>query len=83
MTNKKTQAKSNRPTSLLFLFFGRSAMRVGCGHACHRLWSTAAGCVVFLFELVPSDDPFIWRLCDPIFLFSFFQWALLLFFPEQ
>jgi hypothetical protein len=35
----------------------------------HRMWWSAAGSGVFLYELVPSDDPFIWYLCETI-LFS-------------
>jgi hypothetical protein len=59
-----------------FLFCGLSAkrQRIGCGlrtcHQCHRPHVVTrtrsrpvAGCGVFLYELVPSDDPFIWSLC--------------------
>jgi hypothetical protein len=34
-------------------------MRVGFGHATACMWSPAAGSGVFLYELVPSEDPFI------------------------
>ena len=46
---------------------------------CHRMWAPATGCGVFLYELVPSDDPFMWCLCDTFFFiflrtfFIFFQ----------
>jgi hypothetical protein len=53
----KNLAKSDRPT---FFFLGapfkRYARRLW---TCHRRWAPAAGCGVFLCELVPSGDPFI------------------------
>jgi hypothetical protein len=37
--------------------------------AWHSTLAPSAGCGVFLCELVSSDDPFVWCLCDPIFYF--------------
>jgi hypothetical protein len=43
-------------------------MRVGCGHvhtSAYRIWASAAGCGVFLCELVvPFGDPCICCLCE-------------------
>jgi hypothetical protein len=33
---------------------------------CHRMLAPAAGGGNFLYELVPSDDPFLWCLCETI-----------------
>jgi hypothetical protein len=32
------------------------------------MWAPAAGYGVFLYELVPSYDPFMWCLCETFFL---------------
>jgi hypothetical protein len=50
---------------------------------CHRImWAPAAGCGVFLYELVPSDvthdDPFMWCLYE-----TFFFSDIYLFFPTE
>jgi hypothetical protein len=59
---KATQAKNNRPTSLLFFWRVRPyARRLW---TCHRMWAPAAGCGVFLYDLAPSGDPFISCLCE-------------------
>jgi hypothetical protein len=55
---------------LYFLFclgapFRRYARRLW---TCHRRWAPAAGCGVFLCELVPSGDPFVCCLCETFFL---------------
>jgi hypothetical protein len=42
---------------------------------CHRIWAPAAGCGVFLYELVPSDGPFIWCLCETNFFADAFLFA--------
>jgi hypothetical protein len=60
---KKIQAKNNRPTFLFSLRVKRHARRLW---TCHRMLSLAAGCAAFHYELVPSDDPFIWCLCETI-----------------
>jgi hypothetical protein len=41
---------------------------------CHRMWAPPrpASCGVFLYELGPSDDPFMLCLCETIFLRPFF-----------
>jgi hypothetical protein len=44
------------------------------------MWAPATGCGVFLYELVPSDNPFMWCLCDT-FVFTFFC-GHFLFFPN-
>jgi hypothetical protein len=36
------------------------------------MWAPAAGCGVFLYELVPSDDPLMWCLYETFFLRTFF-----------
>jgi hypothetical protein len=47
-------------------------MRVGCRlWTCHRRLTPAAGCGVFLYELVPSGYPFICCLCETFFVFFF------------
>jgi hypothetical protein len=61
---KKTRAKKKsrqKATDRLsfcvcFLLARRHARRLW---TCHRMWAPAAGCGVFLYELVPSDDPFM------------------------
>jgi hypothetical protein len=57
-------------------------MRVGCGHATAYgiTWAPAAGCGVFLYELVPSDDPFIWCLCETTFCCGHFFFQRTFFF---
>jgi hypothetical protein len=52
---KKAIPKNNRPTSPPF-FFRCSLRRVW---TYHRMWAPAAGCGVFLCELVPSNDTFM------------------------
>jgi ribosomal protein S27E len=82
--NKKDQkAKSGekRPTGFPFvfvLFLGTPC--VGCGHAtAYGHPQLAVGCGVFLYELVPSGDPFIYCLCETFFLAAiFFQRIFLL-----
>jgi hypothetical protein len=85
--SKTTQAKNNRPTSLSFpppFFFAgvkRYARRLWTScppTSYHRMWWPAAGSGVFLYELVPSDDPFIWYLCE-----TQKKWLLLLFFSNR
>jgi hypothetical protein len=39
---------------------------------CHRMWAPAAGCGVFLYQLVSSDDPFMWCLYETFFLRTYF-----------
>jgi hypothetical protein len=52
--NKKIiQAKSDRPTPLLFVFAGY-ARRLW---AWHPTWAPEAGCGISVCELVPSDGP--------------------------
>jgi hypothetical protein len=41
------------------------------------MWAPATGCGVFLYELVPSDDPFMW--CLWTHFFSFFLRAFFIF----
>jgi hypothetical protein len=41
-------------------------------------WAPAAGCGVFLYELVPSDDRFMWCLYETFFFADF-----ILFFPTD
>jgi hypothetical protein len=71
---KKNQAESEkRPTDFPFFFFlgapfTRYARRLW---TCHRRWAPAAGCGVFLYELVPSGDPFICSLCEAFFVCVF------------
>jgi hypothetical protein len=64
---KKNLAKSDRPTFFFFLGapFKRYARRLW---TCHRRWAPAAGCGVFLCELVPSGGPFMCCLCETFFL---------------
>jgi hypothetical protein len=60
------------PVSWFFFFFKVPlASAVGRLWTCHRMWAPATGCGVFLYELVPSDDPFMWCLCDTFFSFFF------------
>ena len=82
---KKNLAKSDRPTFFFFFFLGapfkRYARRLW---TCHRRWAPAAGCGVFLCELVPSGDPFICCLCETFFfLRNFFLQRIFLFPPEN
>jgi hypothetical protein len=51
---KKTNKKRPKKTFLRRLW------------TCHRTWAPAAGCGVFIYELVPSDNPFMWCLCETI-----------------
>jgi hypothetical protein len=69
--DKKTIPKNNRPTSLLFFFFFLQVPLASLW-TCHRMWAPAAGDGVFLYELVPSDDTFMWCLCETFFLRTFF-----------
>jgi hypothetical protein len=72
----KIRPKNNRPTFLLFFFLG--APCVGCGpsadmppHVGTRSWLWGLP-----FELVPSDDPFMWFLDETFFfadIFLFFS----------
>jgi hypothetical protein len=71
---KKHEKESGekRPTDFSFFFFlfflgapfKRHARRLW---TCHCRWAPAAGCGVFLCELVPSGDPFICCLCKTFF----------------
>ena len=58
------------------------ASAVGRLWTCHRMWAPAAGCGVFLYELVPSDDPFMWCLCETFFCGHFF-FPTDFFFPSE
>jgi hypothetical protein len=64
---EKTISKNNRPTSFFFFFLG--APCVGCGpsvdmplHVGTRSWLRGLP-----FELVPSDDPFMWCFYETFF----------------
>ena len=71
---RKKESGEKRPTDFpSFFFLGapfkRYARRLW---TCHRRWAPAAGCGVFLCELVPSGDPFICCLCETFFLADIF-----------
>jgi hypothetical protein len=51
---------------------------VGCGHP-----QLAAGCGVFLYELVPSDGPFMWCLYEALFFADVFFFPTDIFFPSE
>ena len=58
------------------------APRPGGGSAAR--YTNAAGCGVFLYELVPSGDPFICCLCETFFfLRNFFLQRIFLFPPKN
>jgi hypothetical protein len=71
-TKKRIRRKATDRLLLLFCFLGapfkRYARRLW---TCHRRLAPAAGCGVFLYELVPSGDPFICCLCETFFFFLF------------
>jgi hypothetical protein len=82
-TKKQPRQSKKQPTDFPFFgfgfgFCGLGPMRVGCGHghatACGHP-QLAAGCGVFLYELVPSGGPFISCLCETFFCghFLFFN----------
>jgi hypothetical protein len=85
---KKNPGKilNSHPTFRVVCFLRLSAMRVGHATASRR--SPAAGSGFFLYELVPSDDPFIWCLCETILFpaaicFCCFQRPFFLFHPKK
>jgi hypothetical protein len=47
------------------------------------MWAPAAGCEVFLYELVPSDGPFMWCLCETFFFLRTFFFPTDIFFPSE
>jgi hypothetical protein len=76
---QKNKGQKNNPKKQptdfpsFFLFFRCPLRRLW---TCHRMWSPAAGCGVFLYELVPSDGPlYLYGVfakqyfCAAIFLF--------------
>jgi hypothetical protein len=72
---QKNNPKKQPTDFRLPFFFFRSPLRlasaVGRLWTCHRMWAPAAGCGVFLYELVPSDGPFLWCLYETFFLRTF------------
>jgi hypothetical protein len=70
--NKKTIPKKKPTDFPLFFLKVPLATAVGRLWTCHRMWAPAAGCGVFLCELVPSDDPFMWCLCETVFFCGHF-----------
>ena len=84
-TKKRIWRKATDRLFFLFFFLGapfkRYARRLW---TCHRRWAPAAGCGVFLCELVPSGDPFICCLCETFFfLRNFFLQRIFLFPPKN
>jgi hypothetical protein len=75
-TKKQSQKTTDR---LPFFFFFKVPLASAVGRlwTCHRIWAPAAGCEVLLYELVPSDGPFMWCLCVKFFFGHF------LFFPTD
>jgi hypothetical protein len=75
LRTKKTRTKKAIPKKHFLL---EGAFCVGCGHATAcRMWAPGAGCGVFLYELVSSDDPLCGVFAKHFFffptLFVFFQ----------
>jgi hypothetical protein len=72
--NKNKGQKSNpkkQPTDSPPPFFLRRPLRRVW--TCHRMWAPAAGCGVFLCEIVPSDDPlYVVSLRNNFFQRTFF-----------
>jgi hypothetical protein len=67
--DKKQSQKTtdNRPTLLPFFFFFLSALCVAAvDMPPGGMLAPAAGYGVFLDERVPSDDPFMWCLCETV-----------------
>jgi hypothetical protein len=66
---REKKSGEKRPTDFSSFFFlgapfRRYARRLW---TCHRRWAPAAGCGVFLCELVPSGDPFIYAVFAKLF----------------
>jgi hypothetical protein len=79
----KKQPQKTSPTGFpffLLLFQVPLASAVGRLWTCHRMWAPAAGCGVFLYELVPSDGPFMWCLYETFFWADFFNFSQRTFF---
>jgi hypothetical protein len=54
------------------------------GHATAcGMWAPAAGCGFFLYELVPSDDPFMWCLYETFCFADIFFFNGLFFLPSE
>jgi hypothetical protein len=76
---KENKGQKNNPKkqptdfpSFFFFLKVPLASAVGRLWTCHRMWAPAAGCGVFLYELVPSDDPLMWCLYETFFFGGFF-----------
>jgi hypothetical protein len=76
----KKQFTQKTTDRLFFPFFLKVPLESAVGRlwTCHRMWAPAAGCGVFLYELVPSDDLFMWCLCE-----TFVFVDIILFFPTD
>jgi hypothetical protein len=68
---QKNNPGKKQPTDFPFLFVFRVEPYARRIWTFHRMRAPAAGCGVFLHELVPSDDPFVWCLCETFFLRKF------------
>jgi hypothetical protein len=80
---KKSKTTTDRLSFLVFFFNVPLASAVGRLRTCHRMRAPAAGCGGFLYELVPSDDPFMWCLCDFFVLRNTFFQRTFFFLPSN
>jgi hypothetical protein len=76
---KENKGQKNNPKkqptdfpSFFFFFLRPLASAVGRLWTCHRMWAPAAGCGVFLYELVPSEAPLLWCIYETFFFADFF-----------
>jgi hypothetical protein len=68
----KNNSSKKQPTDLFSFFFWRVKPYARRLWTYHRMRAPAVGCGVFLYELVPSGDPFVSCLCETIVFAAIF-----------